>query len=1381
MFIKAPVIAYTFDRTQGTYVGDLAGWDSPLWLSSDFYGNALFMGYATAGMHGKVGGSPWTGGAMTISFTARFDALNPWSRVFDFGDGPNTNNILFANAGNTNTASFRIIRNGVTYALEIPNAITVGSDQMWVITVDENGVATVYRTLTGLNTSAIQVELVRQQMVVPEVDQRSEMYIGRSNWSSDGAFQGEIDNFFVFDYAMSQEQAGQYFSQMSQSYTTSTNVWDALQSNYHEHGFDVIDPSRHWVSGDAIVGGSGVSEQLVGSDQPDHVFPNGGTDTVYAFGGDDVITISADWGSSVVTVHGGTGTDTVYYISREATADDRLLVDLANQGSNQFLAAGDVFYDVENVIGLLRSRNDLRGDGGANFLVGGSQQDLLMGRGGNDVLWGLNHNDTLYGGAGDDQLDGGHYDDYLFGEDDRDILKGGSGNDELYGDAHADELYGEEGADSLFGGAGDDILDGGNDTSIDTLYGGSGNDTYHMRVNDVTVDSLYPASEMDGELGGIDTVITYALSAYTLQDSFENLTLGAGSISGDGNGQNNRILGNAGDNTLSGHGGDDEITGGGGRDTIYGGAGNDTILLASSDTASGESIDGGADHDRILTSGTTLSLSGMSISNVEQIGTVSSVGTAFTVDQLATAMIVSGGTGLDSLYFSAGTFTQAQVEQLFAQGIDSVSDASGARARNSAPVITSNGGGIVASPNPLQVRENTTYIALVTASDADPGAVLSYSIVGSDSRFQIDSGGVLSFVWAPDYENPAGDSGTNQYGVAVRVTDEKGASDEQTFFITVTDQYLFIGTGVGDVLAGENGNDQVYGNDGNDTLSGLDGNDFIDGGAGDDAMHGGAGNDTYVVDSAGDTVHEAAGAGNDDIVRASVTYTLGANVETLYLTGSAALNGTGNNLSNTLYGNSANNVLIGLAGAVRMSGGAGDDTYYVDNVGDRAVETSATGGIDTVWSSVDFTLAYQYLEKLFLTGVALNATGNSLNNTLVGTAAANLLDGMGGNDVMNGGAGNDTYVVDSSADTVIETAGGGTDTVLSSATFALSRSYEIENLTLTGFAAVNGYGNHLANRIEGNDNNNILNGSTGADTMIGKGGTDTYFVDNVGDRVIETSATGGVDTVHSSVSFSLAGQFIENLGLTGTAAINATGNSLANRLYGNDADNVLDGGGGADFMTGRKGNDTYIVDNAGDRVLENNPGDGTADKILASVSYSLGGIYVETLELTGSGNIDATGNSLANTLIGNGAVNRLIAHAGNDTLSGGGGDDQLFGGGGNDRLTGGAGKDRFYFDTALSASTNVDAILDFSVVDDAINLSRSVFTAIAATGTLAASAFRLGTAAADADDRIVYDSATGRIYYDADGSGAGAQVLFATVAAGTALTNLDFYAYVPPA
>ena len=177
-------------------------------------------------------------------------------------------------------------------------------------------------------------------------------------------------------------------------------------------------------------------------------------------------------------------------------------------------------------------------------------------------------------------------------------------------------------------------------------------------------------------------------------------------------------------------------------------------------------------------------------------------------------------------------------------------------------------------------------------------------------------------------------------------------------------------------------------------------------------------------------------------------------------------------------------------------------------------------------------------------------------------------------DTMIGGDGNDTYVVDNIADVVTESNSSLTQLDTVEAGFSYTLGANVENLLLTGGGVINGTGNSLNNSLIGNSGANILNGGLGADTMIGGQGNDTYLVDNLGDVVTENAAEG-TDLVQSSVSFTL-GADIENLTLTGSAAINGTGNDLDNILLGNSGTNILDGGTGADTMTGGLGNDTYV-------------------------------------------------------------------------------------------------------------------------------------------------------------------------------------------------------------
>ncbi|HWT13059.1 MAG TPA: M10 family metallopeptidase C-terminal domain-containing protein [Allosphingosinicella sp.] len=242
------------------------------------------------------------------------------------------------------------------------------------------------------------------------------------------------------------------------------------------------------------------------------------------------------------------------------------------------------------------------------------------------------------------------------------------------------------------------------------------------------------------------------------------------------------------------------------------------------------------------------------------------------------------------------------------------------------------------------------------------------------------------------------------------------------------------------------------------------------------------------------------------------------------------------------------------------------------------------------------------------------------------------------------------------------------------------------------------------------------------------------------------------------------------------------GNDRHNVLYGGPGDDVivgaagsdtLNGGTGVDHMTGGTGHDTYMVNHSLDVVVEL-ANQGT-DTVQSSRDYTLLP-HFEKLILTGTLDISGRGNLQDNTVTGNSGNNFLNGGGGNDIIEGGAGDDVIYGSEGTDVLEGGAGRDRFTFNTVLGAG-NVDEILDFSTADDTIYLARYTFTNVGNTTGLSASAFRNGTAAADDTDRIVYDSATGRIFYDADGAGGAAAQLFATVDAGTALTHNDFIIY----
>ncbi|MDD2723765.1 MAG: calcium-binding protein [Methylovulum sp.] len=380
-----------------------------------------------------------------------------------------------------------------------------------------------------------------------------------------------------------------------------------------------------------------------------------------------------------------------------------------------------------------------------------------------------------------------------------------------------------------------------------------------------------------------------------------------------------------------------------------------------------------------------------------------------------------------------------------------------------------------------------------------------------------------------------------------------------------------IGGNLADTLLGGDGWDSIDGGDGDDTISGGDGWDYsIDGGDGDDTISGGEGSDVIFGGNGHDLIN--GGKGDDD--RSYIPY---------------------------------HSILSG-----GLSGGAGSDTYVfakgdgADVINDydgelpsdqgvniiqftdvALTELTGIGFYDSDYPDVYFlTISYGSSDQVSISGyfgvysVAFKinqvqfSDGATLDNFIIGTnpdgTTAN--DGLSGTGTMTGGLGDDLYFVDDAGDVVTEATSSGKDTVISTINYTLTAN--VENLALTGNAAINAKGNALANVLTGNSAVNRLDGGTGADSMAAGDGNDFYVVDNLGDVVTEL-AGGGEDMVISYVSFSLGG-FLENLKLSGNKVINGTGNGLNNVLAGNAKANILNGGGGADVLNGGDGLDVLI-------------------------------------------------------------------------------------------------------------------------------------------------------------------------------------------------------------
>ncbi len=1079
-----------------------------------------------------------------------------------------------------------------------------------------------------------------------------------------------------------------------------------------------------------VINGNGGANLLLGLDGNDTLNGNGGEDQLFGGEGDDIL----DGGAGTDLARGGSGDDT-YHV--DSGAD--LVIEQSGEGTDRVVATANYTLSaaVEN---LTLGSGAATGTGNEldNLITGNGASNILMGLDGDDTLAGNAGNDTLDGGSGADDLQGGIGDDtymieqlgdrvtelagsgndtarstitytltdhvenlQLLGSDQLDgtgnalgnLMNGNAGSNTLAGGAGNDSVDGGAGDDTLYGEAGDDTLHGG--LGSDLLEGGSGNDTY-------TIDD---ALDLVAEAAGAGTDLVNASVSYTLTGNVENLTLtGTLDISGTGNELANTLTGNAGANVLDGKAGDDVINGNTGADTLIGGEGVDTLNGEAGDDqlrgdAGNDTLDGGQGID-LMAGGTGNDI--------------------FVVDNVQDRIVEIDGEGVDLVRSSVDHLLAANVENVTLTGGASVS-ATGNELDNA---VTGNN-----AHNALFGLDGNDTLSGMGGNDSLDGGLGADRMLGGtgDDAYTVDNAGDL----VEELANGGTDtvSSSIDYTLSANVehltllgTDDlNGVGNALSNIITGNSgnntasagdgaDKVYAGAG-NDVASGGNGDDALYGEAGEDRLFGDAGNDTLNGGSGADTMAGGLGDDTFVVDDARDLVLESAGAGSD-LTQSGITWTLTDNVENLTLTGSADIDGTGNELDNVINGNTGTNVLDGKSGndtlngnlgndilvggqgddllnggsgADNMAGGVGNDVYVVDSAGDLVAE-AAPEGSDTVQSSISYSLG-DNVEHLTLTGSALiDGSGNALDNAITGNSAANdlfggdgndtlsgnggddVLDGGSGADVLAGGIGNDRYIVDNAGDLVNEAASAGLDTVQSSIDYVLGAN--VEQLVLGGTGNLAGTGNTLANTITGNAGNNLIDGGAGIDSMSGGAGDDTYIVDANADAIVE-EANAGIDVAYSGASYTLSAN-VENLVLTGSLATNGFGNAQDNAITGNEANNslagfagndslsggagddFLDGGSGADALAGGTGNDTYFVDNADDIVSEA-AGEGM-DTVRSSISFALGA-NVEHLTQLGSANIDATGNAFDNLITGNSGNNLLDGGAGKDTLAGGAGND----------------------------------------------------------------------------------------------------------------------------
>lgn len=350
--------------------------------------------------------------------------------------------------------------------------------------------------------------------------------------------------------------------------------------------------------------------------------------------------------------------------------------------------------------------------------------------------------------------------------------------------------------------------------------------------------------------------------------------------------------------------------------------------------------------------------------------------------------------------------------------------------------------------------------------------------------------------------------------------------------------------------------------------------------------------------------------------------------------------------------------------------------------------------------------------------IQTNAAGGAAN----GGADDDTLSGAAGGDLFFGGSGDDVVYGENGDDTLY--GGGGNDLVN----------------CWTGNDS--GFGGAGSDQLWGATGNQTLDGGTGADVMMGGIGSDTYYVDDARDVVME-DAGEGFDTVFASASYRLeAGVEIDWMRAdprAGKSALSLTGNEFDQLMEGNDGANTLTGAGGDDRLAGHGGAD-HLAGGAGLDIADYFSAASRVVVNLAQPGQNFGDAAGDTYS-----SIEVVNGSLfRDALTGDAAANILIGFAGNDTLNGGLG---------RDTLTSGSGSDTFVFDTA-PAPGNVDFLRGFDSAEDSFRLENSVFLGIGAGPRLASAAFKnLAQGAVDADDRIIFNSATGDLFWDRDGSG----------------------------
>lgn len=835
---------------------------------------------------------------------------------------------------------------------------------------------------------------------------------------------------------------------------------------------------------DILTGGLGNDSLLggAGNDTANFNVTTDGSDTTDLGDGDDRVLLAGTAGEIRLTftsseVGNGSANDS----NTMANQDGGLAVRLQAEDGSDGLTGPVSRFDDEGVTFVAGAGQtfDVRD------LVAGTQRGnqfttVTLGTSGNDAAFGFAGATAFNGTAGADYINAGGGDDTVNGGDGNDFLVGGTGNDTLNGGAGMDSILGGAGNDTIdtvdrpsniFGGAvapesdtvdagaGDDNVTGGR---TDILNGGDGTDFLQVNFG-FDGPNTNPAGvtlTLDANGSGVasdgTTISNFERVNFTLTDNVDVVNTGNVTASLDGGQGNDTLTTGTGDDQIFGGAGDDIINSGAGNDTLSGGSGNDTVNGGDGDdNFTIDLTQEGADQVNLGAGNDTVTFGGFGTGQYRVTFTSGEVGNG-SANDAGTAANQDGGLGVRVQREDANGNLTGDILRTDDEGIQFIAGTQG---------IT------------FDVRD---LVSGAQRGDTFEGVVLGTA--GDD---------VMSFF--PPF----------RAGQAFYYNGGQGAD-------TIT------GGDAGDFLVGGSGDDQLFGNAGADTFIGGTGNDVINGGDGIDTVN-------YSPATTGINVRlfggeSSDGQGGTDTVT-GVENAVGSAFDDVII---------GSDARNELSGGLGRDVLVGLAGddslrggtgvANEMYGGTGDDTYYVQVLGDTVVENEGEGG-DTVVTGLSGYRLSANVENLILTDTAGSVGfGNAGNNTLTGSTGRDVLLGLDGNDTLIGGSGaanelygglgDDTYVLTSVGDTIVEAADAGIDTVQTTdnnSTLAVN----VENLFYVGEGGANLTGNSGDNIIAGLNGDDTLSGGMGNDTLNGGEGTDVAVFSGLrADYTVTQTANG---------------------------------------------------------------------------------------------------------------------------------------------------------------------------------------------------------------------------------------------------------------------------------